>query len=163
MMKHSIRTFCAVAILGVASYSPLQAATTTTTMGVSMTITAGCTVTATPMAFGTAQVLGANVDATATVSPTCTNTTPYTVSLDIGTGATVTARKMAGPAGATIDYVLYRDASRTQVWGATAGSDTVAGTGNGSAQAITVYGRVPAQSSPAPGSYADVVTATVTY
>jgi spore coat protein U-like protein len=116
------------------------------------------------MAFGTAQILAANVDATATVSPTCTNTTPYTVSLDLGSNPNpVGRRRMSGPGGANITYWLYRDAARTQVWGATVGTDTVAGTGNGSAQAITVYGRVPAQSSPAPGSYSDVVTATVIY
>jgi len=117
------------------------------------------------MAFGTAQVLGSNIDVTATVSPTCTNTTPYTISLDVGSGAgaTVAARRMTGPASATVAYSLYRDAARTLVWGVTSGTDTVAGTGNGTAQPITVYGRVPPQSSSAPGGYTDVVTATVTY
>lgn len=165
MHKYISRFCCALAALGGLVSLPVQSATTTTTMGVSLTINAGCTVSATAMAFGSAQVLGSNIDVTATVSPICTNTTPYTVSLDAGggAGATVAARRMTGPASATVTYSLYRDAARTLVWGTTAGTDTVAGTGNGAAQPLTVYGRVPAQTSSAPGAYTDVVTATVTY
>jgi spore coat protein U-like protein len=43
------------------------------------------------------------------------------------------------------------------------GTNTEAGTGTGTTQTITVYGQVPAQTSPAPGSYADVVNVTVTF
>lgn len=141
------------------------AASSATTMAVSMTISAGCSIAATPMNFGTAQLLSANTDSTATVTPTCTNTTPYAVSLDAGggAGATVAARKMTGPATATISYALYQDAARTVLWGATAGTNTLAGTGSGSAQTISVYGRVAAQASPAPGSYSDVVNVTISY
>ena len=51
----------------------------------------------------------------------------------------------------------------TVVWGNTVGTDTVAGTGNGASQAYTIRGRVPIQTTPAPGAYADTVTVTVTY
>lgn len=70
---------------------------------------------------------------------------------------------MTGPASATIGYALYRDSGRTQNWGETVGTDTVAGTGDGNVQAITVYGRVPAQATPGVGTYTDSVTVTVTY
>ncbi len=70
---------------------------------------------------------------------------------------------MTGAGGATIGYTLYRDAARTQLWGTTTGADTFAGTGAGVAQSVTVYGRVPAQATPAPGVYADTVNVTVTY
>jgi spore coat protein U-like protein len=141
------------------------AGTATTTMPVTMTITAGCTVTATSVAFGTQSTLGAATPATGTLGVTCTNTTPYTVSLDAGagTGGTTTVRKMTGPAAAVLNYSLYRDASFTQNFGNTIGTDTAAGTGNGNSQTITVYGRVPAQTSPAPGSYADTVNVTITF
>ena len=49
------------------------------------------------------------------------------------------------------------------MWGNTVSTDTVAGTGNGSGQSYTVYGRIPAQTTPAPGNYADTITVTVTY
>jgi spore coat protein U-like protein len=58
---------------------------------------------------------------------------------------------------------MYSDASRTVNWGNTSGTDTVAGTGNGSAQVLTIYGRVPAQTTPAPATYNDTVTVTINY
>lgn len=142
-----------------------SAATATTTMPVTMTITAGCQVSATPVAFGSASGLFSAVNASGTLTVTCTNTTTYTVSLDAGggSGATTTARKMTGPASATIEYRLYQNAGRTSNFGNTPGSDTVGGTGTGAGQTITVYGQVPTQSSPAPGAYSDVVNVTITY
>lgn len=68
------------------------------------------------------------------------------------------------PAGAAVVYGLYKDAGRSQPWGdgATPGS-TVAGTGTGAAKGYTVYGRVPPQTTPTPGTYSDTVVVTVTY
>jgi spore coat protein U-like protein len=94
----------------------------------------------------------------------CTNTTPYNIGLDAGTGtgATVAVRKLS-TGGVTVNYTLYSDSGRTTVWGNTVSTDTVAATGNGASQSYTVYGRVPAQTTPAPGTYTDTVTVTVTY
>ena len=39
----------------------------------------------------------------------------------------------------------------------------VGATGSGVSQSFTVYGRVPAQSTPAAGSYTDTIKVTVTY
>ena len=64
---------------------------------------------------------------------------------------------------ATVSYSMYSNAGRTTNWGNTVGTDTVAATGNGAAQSYTVYGRVPPQTTPAPGTYTDTITATVTY
>ncbi len=44
-----------------------------------------------------------------------------------------------------------------------AGTVTVSGTGTGSAQNQTGYGRVPPQATPAAGTYTDTITATVTF
>jgi len=146
--------------------SQVDAATVTTNLGVRIVIQAACTV-ATPsnLDFGTQGVLAGNTDQTTAISVTCTNTLPYSVSLNAGagSGATTTVRRMTGPASATINYAIYRNAARSQVWGNTIGTNTVAGTGNGSAQSITVYGRVPAQTTPAAGTYTDTVGVTVTY
>jgi spore coat protein U-like protein len=142
---------------------PVGAATVTTTFGVTATVQATCLVSATSLAFGT--YTGAVATSTSAVSVTCTNTTPYNVGLSAGlaTGATVTARKMTGPASALLDYALFSDAARTVNWGQTIGTDTVTGTGNGAAQAITVYGQATAGQFVAPGSYTDTITATITY
>jgi spore coat protein U-like protein len=62
-----------------------------------------------------------------------------------------------------ITYELYRNSARTQRWGNTLNTDTVTGTGNGNIQNLSVYGRVPAQTTPNAGTYTDVVVVTVTY
>ena len=153
------------ALFLIASGASLYAATATTTMTVQMTITATCLVnSASALNFGTQGVLATNVDQTSTVQVTCTNTTPYNIGLNAGTGAgaTVATRKMTSGAN-TVNYTLYRNSTRTTLWGNTVGTDTVAATGNGAAQSYTVYGRVPPQAAPAPGTYTDTITVTVTY
>jgi len=144
---------------------PARAGTATTTLGVSLTINAGCNVSSTSVAFPAQSVLASGVNQTGTVAVTCTNTTPYNIELDqgAGSGATVTNRLMTGPSSATVAYGLYQDSGHTTNWGKTDGTDTVAGTGNGSAQTLTVYGHIAAQTTPAPGSYADTVNVTVTF
>jgi spore coat protein U-like protein len=142
-----------------------QAASTTSTFTVQVAITATCTInSASTLDFGTQGVLAANVDQSSTIQVTCTNTTPYNIGLNAGTGsgATVAVRKMTS-GGATVNYTLYSDTGRTTVWGNTISTDTVAGTGNGTGQNYTVYGRIPAQTTPAPGNYTDTITVTVTY
>ena len=157
-----------IAALAAASFASqaARAATATSTFNVTLTIQSTCIVaSATDLAFGTQGVISANLDAQSTISVQCTNTTPYNIGLNVGNGAgaTVAARKMTGPASATVTYSAYRDAARTLVWGQTIGTDTVAATGNGSAQPVTVFGRVPPQTTPAAGAYSDILTVTVTY
>jgi spore coat protein U-like protein len=141
------------------------ALTATSTFTVSATIVATCTInSASTLNFGnTIGVLTANVDQSSTLQVQCTDTTAYTIGLDAGTGtgATVAVRKLTS-GGATINYSLYTDAGRGTVWGNTGGA-TVGATGNGAAQSYTVFGRIPAQTTPAPGTYTDTITVTVTY
>src|SRR6266581_4147058 len=156
---------CALLLaMGVWHHATL-AASATTTLGVSVTINAGCNVSTTSVAFPTQSVLASAVNQTGTVLVTCTNSTAYNVGLDKGaaSGATVTNRLMTGPSSATVGYALYSDTGRTTNWGNTIGTDTVAGTGNGSAQTLTVFGQIPGQTTPQPGSYADTVNVTVTF
>jgi spore coat protein U-like protein len=140
-----------------------QAATAPSSIAVSANVQATCTNTATPLAFGTYS--GVQSDSTAIVTVTCTNTTSYTVALNAGTAttATVTTRRMTGAVGVFLAYALFSDAGRTINWGTTVGTDTVAGTGTGTAQPLTIYGRVAAGQFPAPGAYTDTIIATVTY
>ena len=141
------------------------AATTTSTFTTQVTIAAACTInSAATLNFGSQGVLLANVDQTSTLQVQCTNTTPYNIGLDAGTGtgATVAVRKMSAGAN-TVNYSLYSDSGRTTVWGNTIGTNTVAATGNGASQSYTVYGRVTAQTTPAPATYSDTITVTVTY
>lgn len=155
---------CAVAVLGAPAAA--IAATATTTFQVTATVLSVCTVAATNLAFGNYDASsGTPNDATSTVTTTCSNTTNYTVALNAGTGsgATVATRKMTNGAN-TLDYTMYTTSGRTTVWGdGTLSTATQSGTGNGSGQALTVYGRISTGQYVTAGNYSDTVTATVTY
>ncbi|MBZ9978058.1 spore coat protein U domain-containing protein [Mesorhizobium sp. BR-1-1-10] len=130
---------------------------------VAATVAANCLVGTQDVDFGPKGVLSDNVDATGQVSVTCTPGTTYTVGLSNGlTGTAPTTRRMTLGTQA-VTYGLYRDANRSQSWGNTVGTNTVAGTGGGTAQNLPVYGRVPPQATPSPGVYTDTVVVTVTY
>ncbi len=125
-----------------------------------------CSLSATALNFGSQGVLNSNVDATNTISVTCTTGTTYTVGLNGGNSGAVnpTLRKMAN-AGNTefVTYGIYQNAARSLAWGNTIGTNTVAGTGSGAVQNLTGYGRVPPQTTPSPQNYSDTITVTVTY
>ena len=109
-------------------------------------------------------MLRSALDAYSSVTVVCTNAAPYTLALDGGLSAATnpTQRKMT-QGGQTITYGLYQDSGRSQPWGDSTGTNTVAGTGSGLSQSFTVYGRVPAQATPGPGTYTDTVVVTLSY
>ena len=149
---------------GGAGNCPLGSSTSSTTTSATATVTSGCYVSATNLSFGTLGVLAGNHDAAGSVSVRCSSNLPYTVSLDGGTsGATNPTQRKMTSAGKNIVYGLYRDAARSLPWGATAGVDTASGTGAGVSQILTVYGRIAAQTTPAPGTYSDTVIVTLGY
>lgn len=157
-----------LATLALASFGG-QAATTTTTFQVQITLVASCAVSATNLNFGSGVgLLTAAVNGSSTLSVTCSNSTPYTVGMDGGNvaGSTVATRLMAGTTagntGTTMQFQLYSDSGRTTVWGNSSGS-WVSGTGSGAAQTLNFYGQVPAQNTPKPDTYQTTITATVTY
>ncbi|GAA4102756.1 spore coat U domain-containing protein [Zhongshania borealis] len=115
------------------------------------------------VSFGTQGVLSANIDTTAIIAPQCTNTTPYQIGLDNGQNANGNTRRMHNGAGKYVSYELYRNAARSQRWGDTLNSDTLAGIGTGSAQAQSIYARTAPQTTPPQGSYSDTVTVTIYY
>jgi spore coat protein U-like protein len=167
MNQTSLQKFALAAVVIAALSAPLaRAATSTGNFAITGTITATCQVNASSLAFGAYNpVLNANLDVTGTVSVSCTNATPYNIGLGVGagTGATITNRKMTSGAN-TLTYQVFRNTTRTLNWGQTVGTDTVAGTGNGVAQAITAYGRIPSgQTTAAVGVYTDTVVITITY
>lgn len=137
------------------------------TFAVRATVPADCEVTAAgDMAFASpVNLLTSNIDQTSTLSLTCTNGANYQIGLDNGGNAVGTQRRMRlGTTGNYVAYELYRNVGRTQRWGGTLNTDTTAGTGSGTSQSVTVYGRVPVQSPmPAAGAYKDTILVTVTY
>ncbi|MDR3741345.1 MAG: spore coat U domain-containing protein [Terracidiphilus sp.] len=134
----------------------------TTSFVLTVVIAANCSISANPLAFGS--YTGALLNATTTLSVSCTSGTAYNVGLSAGngSGATVTTRAMTGPSSAQLKYSLFSNSGRTTNWGNTTGS-WVGGTGTGAAQSLSVYGQIPAGQYPTPGSYTDTITATVNY
>ncbi|UXH79395.1 Csu type fimbrial protein [Roseateles amylovorans] len=146
------------------------ASTVGTTFQVTATIVSACTVSGSTLNFGSAidpLATATPLDGTSTLTVTCSNTTPYAVALNAGANAggasNFSARTMTNGAN-TLAYQLYLDSGRSTVWGdGTASSSTKAGTGSGSAQTLSVYGRIPSLANVVPGAYTDTVTVTITY
>lgn len=139
------------------------AAQSTTDFEVRVTITSTCDVgvlEATDVDFGSIASTSLNVSATGQLHVRCTNGTAYTVALDQGDNASGGSRRMAG-GGNFVPYGLYHTAGTAAPWSDQT-SELHSGVGNGSAQQISVYGVMPTANFPA-GSYADTVTATLTY
>src|SRR6476620_11014199 len=70
--------------------SAATAQTATTQFGVSLTIEAECTITATDMAFGSQAIVGAAASATSAVTVLCTEGVDYSIGLNAGLGAGAT-------------------------------------------------------------------------
>ena len=166
MFKSTTRTLRLIALAGAGAAALVATpalAADTAGMSVSAEVVKVCNVTTSPVAFGNVDVTsGSNVDATGGISVTCTSGTAWAAAAGAGngTGATVTARKMTSGAN-LLNYALFTDSGRTTNFG---GANTITGTGNGSAQASTVYGRVASGQTTVPiGSYADSVLISLTY
>jgi spore coat protein U-like protein len=116
------------------------------------------------LSFGTIGGLMSPVDAEAPLSLTCSNGGSYAVALDGGQSAATdpTQRRMT-KSGNVLFYGLYRDSARQQPWGSDTGINTRTGTGTGLTQSLSVYGRIPVQAMAPPGTYQDVIVATVSY
>ena len=159
----------AFALGGLGFSADTLAAQNTSTFAVSATVNAACTISGTALSFGSFNVLsGSNVDATSTLTATCTNGSAYTVGLNAGlaSGATVSSRKMTHTVDntKTLNYSLSTISSGGTNWDDIGGANVASGTGSGVGQSITVYGRVPSgQTSPIVGDYSDTITATIDF
>jgi spore coat protein U-like protein len=162
MLGGALALLAAPAIL---SGGAQAAQTLPTELGVSLEIVEACTVgDVVDISFGTQGTLAAAVETQGSVEVTCPSGTAYSIALDAGQGpvATTTTRKMVMLTD-SIDYSLYRDAGRSQVWGDESGTDTLDSTGTGDAQVHTIYAKVPIQTTPPVGTYEDTVTIVVHY
>jgi spore coat protein U-like protein len=151
-----------VAAAGLLLAQNVNAATQTSTMGVSATVSTVCSVSANALTFGEVALSGATSNTT-TITATCTNGGTYNVGLSDGANAAAGQRRLVSGENA-LNYELYSDSARAVRWGSTVGTDTVSGTGNGAAQTLTVYGEILAGQILTTGSnYADTVQVTITY
>ncbi|MGH8157807.1 MAG: Csu type fimbrial protein [Rhodanobacter sp.] len=141
-------------------------------LSVQASVASQCTVSAgSPLILGSAAGVAAgtnNNTGSTTFSVNCTQGTLYNVGLSPSSNSLTGAGSMAGTGGNTskVPYQLYQSVAGTTVWGNTATSSSVgngeAGTGNGSAQSMTVYATAPS-SDFKPDTYSDTVTINVSY
>jgi spore coat protein U-like protein len=154
----------AVALAAFTGALPCMAATT-------------CTTSATGVSFGLYNPLSTTPNnTTGTVSVRCQlvsgffERVNYSVALSTGSSGSFANRTLRSGSN-PINYNLYTDAARTQIWGVNGGGTTArAGTMNLFSFApiaqndLTIYGRIPAaQYNAVPGNYTDTIVVTVTY
>ena len=168
-MNGRLRQTALFALAVMTATSILADGRATAKMDVTALVVSNCRMTLTPLSFGSYDPLGANatqeLDATATVSLTCTRDSIATIAIDRGlnpTGGNLTRRLASG--SQRLDYEIYRDPARTQTWSAGTNSVRyVSAAGITTTNELMVYGRIPSGQDVASGNYNDVVTATVDF
>lgn len=164
LSKHLVTLSAIVLSLAAAG---AQAGQATANFDVTVTITSTCSIaTATGVGFGSVASTATGVQAAGQLDVNCTPGTEYQIALDAGknagAGGDVNARAMKGAGDTLVPYQLFQDENRSTVWGSTHKTDTVGGVGTGSVQQVPVYGHLPSANFAA-DSYADTITATITY
>jgi len=93
----------------------------------------------------------------------CTPGTTAKITMNAGLyGSNTNNRKMRLNSGsATLTYQLYTSSTRQTVWDDTVGISILFN--SDITQSITIYGRVPVQTTPLSGAYSDQILVTVTY
>jgi spore coat protein U-like protein len=127
------------------------------------------------LAFGAYDVFGmASLDSSASLVVTCrrdggapNSTLAIAIGPSASSGTVANRRMQTGGSAEFLGYNLFRDATRTSLWGNTPGVDTlvqaISVPNNGSVQiSATIFGRIPAGQDVRMGIYADSVMITVT-
>lgn len=158
-----------LAVLLVLSASTAHAATKTANLSVTATVSGTCTVSTSPVAFGTYDpTQPTDLTATGSVTVQCTSGTGYAVSLDAGqhesTPGDITTRNMLANTSDLLPYQLYQDSGLLTAWGDSGGAILTGQTGDGTDKIHNVYGKIAnGLSGIATGSYSDTVLVTITY
>jgi spore coat protein U-like protein len=165
-MKKLLKATAVAGLLAAGLVGQSFAGTSTGNLNVTATVNATCAVATTPVAFGAiTPAASGTATATGAISAQCSNKLAYTVALSKGSGASISNRSMAGAAPGNTDtlaYNVYQDAAFSNLFG-DAGGWLVAGTGNGAAQSIPVYGQLSLNQFIQPDNYSDNLTVTVSY
>jgi spore coat protein U-like protein len=126
-----------------------------------------CTVSVTPVAFGTYNGLGSSdIRTTGTLTYNCSLSEPITITLNRGGGPLFDPRSMKqGPS--ELDYNLYLDAAGTMIWGDGTGGSQVyrdPAPPPDTNVSVPIYGRIPAgQRGARVGLYDDKLLVKATY
>ncbi len=125
---------------------------------------AACTISTTGVVFGNYNPFAASPnDSSGSVTYRCNPRTPLTIALDGGTWGTTAQRKMRNASGGLLLYNLYKDATRTVVWG-DAGSQLYSDPNPpGSGLTVPIYARISPQQDVGVGTYSDSISVTINW
>jgi spore coat protein U-like protein len=145
-----------------------NATTVTTTFPVTASVVANCIIgTISNLDFGSFGPSASPVT-TGNFSVSCTNITPWTMTMNSGStaGGTINQRLLTNHVDSNyLPYTVYRESGYTTIFGDGTTGLAITGTGTGSTQTITVYGKMLSGGNlyATPGSYSDILTLTLTY
>lgn len=171
------KTLLAAAVFAVGGATSAFAGTSpqSATFQVTATVIKSCVITTAPISFGNYDpTSGTAMTATGTVKAQCTKGSVVAVALDqglwqaAGSTAAIPARQMKDPVSTNLlPYNIYIAGTGTTEWGNTTAQEPVTQTSTSakaaSALTFTTYGSLPAGADVSSGSYADTVTATLTF
>ena len=173
-----IMLFLALLISTASLNLPAYAFTTTADMNVSADINATCIMSSTDLDFGDYDAIGINatqdLEATATITTTCSSGTTANVMMDNGLHSTREQRivrrsihytdyRHMSNAGSDskLQYELYTNENHTTVWHVNLQQEIV---GSGASENLPVYAKVfKNQLDAAAGSYTDTINITLNY
>lgn len=159
--RQGLMAFAAAAMLAA---TPAHAGRATYTMPVRAQVINGCTVNALPLIFTVPVPTNANVDSSTSITIACTPNIPFTLDIDTGLYANgINRRVFNATANAFINYDVYKDPPRSQVWG-TGGSKNLAGNSGATGLVVLpVYGRLASSRNLKAGNYRDTLTVTISF
>jgi len=107
-------------------------------------------------------------DADGSVTYRCTGVGGASVTIDLSTGGsgTYSPRRMTRAGVETLDYNLYRNVTRSEIWGNATGGTFRYGPivpPNNTNVRVNIYGRIPAGQDKSAGNYADTIVATINF
>jgi spore coat protein U-like protein len=164
----------------VLSSDPVHAASATSNLSVTASVTANCTISTTAVAFGAYDPVVTNastaLNGNGSVTIACTKGSAPAITLDLGANASGAQRNMliTGGGSDVLAYQLYQPPNTTPGTACTFPGSTVWGTSvaqtftptapaNKSGRAYNVCGTVAAAQDVSVGSYQDTVVATVDF
>ncbi len=166
-MKKNV--FAKIALIAAAGFAvnAFAASPASTTFQVKIVVQKSCviaTTAASDIDFGTVDASATNLQGSSSLTVNCSKNTPYTIALKPTAASTSGAGAMiSAPAGDTVAYQLRQATGMAAaVWGNVVGTNTVAGSGDGTVQTKTIYATVPS-ANVLPVAYSDTVTISVAF
>jgi spore coat protein U-like protein len=126
-----------------------------------------CTISVTSVAFGSYNVFTTTpADSTGTITYRC-NSAAANISIALSDGSSSTSSPRTMRKGTEVlNYNLYQNAARTNIWGDGTGGTLIYTQGNppnNQNVSVTVHGRIPAQQDVSAGNYTDTVSAVINF